>query len=372
VLKNPLKLDANMLKLVVNQAVFNQTIGSKVSEWDKEKALIAPPKISLEQCSSQSTAQYKADLLNGDIGVDLTGGLGVDSYFFSKKFKDFTHNEINPNLSHVVKYNFDLLGIKNVKFTNMEAEKFELEALTDFVYLDPARRDAVNRKMVSLKDCLPNLLEIKDLILAKAKILMVKYSPMLDIKDSILLLKTVDEVLILSEKNEVKELVFILKKEPNSEPLITCVNLLSGQYPFAFHYSQESQVNLAFREPEGFLYEPNASIMKAGAFKSIAEAYQVSKIAANSHLYTSIECIFDFPGRIFKIEHVIDFDKKQIKKFLKSDKANVAVRNFPYSTEEIKKQLGLKDGGDQYIFFSENHKKKKIVLICNKIQNTLK
>lgn len=360
-----------MLKLVVNQAVFNQTLGSKVPEWDKEKALIAPPKISLEQCSSQSTAKYKADKVKGDIGVDLTGGLGVDSYFFSKKFKDFTHNEINQSLSNVVKHNFDILGIKNVKFTNIEAEKFELEESTDFVYLDPARRDSVNRKMVSLKDCMPNLLEIKDLILSKAKVLMVKYSPMLDIKDSISLLKTVDEVLILSEKNEVKELVFILKKEAKPEPLITCVNLLSGQDSFAFYYKHESNVNLAFREPEGYLYEPNASIMKAGAFKSIALAYNISKIAANSHLYSSLECIPDFPGRIFEIEQMVDFDKKQIKKLLKTDKANIAVRNFPYSTEEIKKQLGLKDGGEQYIFFSENHKKKKIVLICNKIQNTL-
>jgi 16S rRNA G966 N2-methylase RsmD len=372
VLKNPLKLDSNLLKLVVNQAVFNQTLGSKVPDWNNGKDLIAPPKISLEQCSSQSTAKYKANRINGDIGVDLTGGLGVDSYFFSKKFKDFTHNEINQNLSNVVKHNFEKLGIKNVKFTNIEAEKFEIGESVDFVYLDPARRDTVNRKMVSLKDCLPNLLEIKDLILSKAKILMVKYSPMLDIKDSILLLKTVDEVLILSEKNEVKELVFILKKELNTEPLITCVNLLSGQTPFAFRYSHESSVNLAFRDPEGYLYEPNASIMKAGAFRSIAEAYKISKIAANSHLYSSSECILDFPGRIFEIEEVVDFDKKQIKKLLKSDKANIAVRNFPYSTEEIKKQLGLKDGGDKYIFFSENHKKKKIVLICNKIQNTLK
>ncbi len=357
---------------MVNQAVFNQTIGSKVSEWDTDKALISPPKISLEQCSSQSTAKYKADLLSGDIGVDLTGGLGVDSCFFSKKFKDFTHNEINLNLSNVVKHNFDVLGIKNVKFTNIEAEKFELDESTDFVYLDPARRDSVNRKMVSLKDCLPNLLEIKDLILSKTKILMVKYSPMLDIKDSVLLLKTVEQVLILSEKNEMKELVFILTKGSNIDPLITCVNLQSGQNPFSFHYTHERNVNLAFREPEGYLYEPNASIMKAGAFKSIALAYNISKIAANSHLYSSFECIPDFPGRIFEIQQVVDFDKKQIKKLLKTDKVNIAVRNFPYSTEEIKKQLGLKDGGDQYIFFSENHKKKKIVLICNKIQNTLK
>lgn len=359
-----------MKKLVVNQAVFNQTIGSKIPEWDYQKALIAPPKIALEQCSSQSTAKYKADLMNGDIGVDLTGGLGVDSYFFSKKFNDFTHNEISQSLSSVVKHNFDKLSIKNVRFTNIEAEKFELDESTDFVYLDPARRDSVNRKMVSLKDCMPNLLEIKDKLLQYAETVMVKYSPMLDIKDTIMLLKHVNEVIVLAEKNEVKELVFILKKEINTDPNINCVNLGSGQSEFSFKYSEENELNIAFKDPQRYIYEPNATIMKGGGFKSIAVKLNIDKIASNSHLYSSQECILDFPGRVFEVVNVCDFDKKAIKKLLENDKANVAVRNFPYSPDEIKKQLGLKDGGDKYIFFTENQKKKKMVLICNKIQNT--
>jgi 16S rRNA G966 N2-methylase RsmD len=370
VLKNPLKLDSELLKLVVNQAVFNQTLVSKIPEWQDAQYLIAPPKISLEQCSSQITAEYKASKVSGNIGLDMTGGLGVDSYFFSKKFKNFFHNEINLNLSKIVKYNFEKLGIENVKFGNIKAEQYDFSEPIDFIYLDPARRDNANRKMVSLKDCLPNLLEIKEKLLQNAGIVMVKYSPMLDIKDSLLLLRHVNEVIVLAEKNEVKELVFILKKDLESDPIINCVNLGSGQSEFCFKYSEENELNIAFKDPQGFLYEPNATIMKAGGFKSVSTVFNINKIASNSHLYSSETCILDFPGRVFEIEVICDFDKKNIKRLLKTDKANVAVRNFPYSPDEIKKQLGLKDGGDKYIFFTENQKKKKMVLICNKIQNT--
>jgi hypothetical protein len=205
-----------------------------------------------------------------------------------------------------------------------------------------------------------------------ADMVMVKYSPMLDIKDTIMLLKHVNEVIILAEKNEVKELVFILRKSACEDPIVSCVNLASNQEEFDFKYSEENQIQLGYKEPHGYLYEPNASIMKAGAFKSIAIKYGVDKIASNSHLYTSESLYSDFPGRKFKIKNVVDYDKKILNKMIITKKANVSTRNFPYSPDEVKKQLGLKDGGDQYLFFTENQKKKKIVLICTKIQNTLK
>ena len=371
VLKNPLKLDSDLLKLVVNQAIFNQTLAHKIPEW-QNKNLLAPAKISLEQCSSQITAEYKAQKIVGELGIDLTGGLGVDSYFFSKKFKQFVHNEINQSLSKLVAVNFEKLDIQNVKFKNQKAEEFEFSSQADFIYLDPARRDSANRKMVSLKDCHPNLLEIKDKLLQNAEMVMVKYSPMLDIKDTIALLQHVKEVIILAEKNEVKELVFVLTNQLCEDPTISCVNLGSLQSEFSFKYADENTIHLQFKEPRAYLYEPNASIMKAGGFKSIAANFGIDKIAANSHLYSSETLKIDFPGRIFEIENVIDYDKKLLNKIIITKKANVSTRNFPFSPDEIKKQLGLKDGGDKYLFFTENHNKKKIVLICTKIQNTLK
>ncbi|MCP9761532.1 THUMP-like domain-containing protein [Lacihabitans soyangensis] len=371
VLKNPLKIDSDLLKLVVNQAIFNQTLAQKIPEW-QDKNLLAPAKISLEQCSSQITAEYKSQKVNGRLGIDLTGGLGVDSYFFAKKFQSFVHNEINQELSKIVEYNYQQLNIKNVKHSNSKAEELNFSEHVDFFYLDPARRDAANRKMVSLKDCQPNLIEIKDKLLQNAKMVMVKYSPMLDIKDTIALLQHVKEVIILSEKNEVKELVFTLTNELCEDPTISCVNLGSSQSEFSFKYTHENIIHLQFKEPRAYLYEPNASIMKAGGFKSIAANFEIDKIAANSHLYSSETLKNDFPGRIFKIENVINFDKKLLNKVIETKKANVSTRNFPFSPDEIKKQLGLKDGGDKYLFFTENHNKKKIVLICSKIQNTLK
>ncbi|HLO43595.1 MAG TPA: class I SAM-dependent methyltransferase [Leadbetterella sp.] len=359
------------MKLVANQAVFNQTLVHKIPEWS-EKALLAPAKISLEQCSSQATAAYKAENISGTLGIDLTGGLGVDAYFFAKKLEHFIHNELNPNLSKLVKKNFGHLNVNNIAFRSVRAEEFEFSEPVDFIYLDPARRDAANRKMVSLSDCQPNLLEIKDKLLENAAVIMVKYSPMLDIKDTLTLLKCVKEVIILAERNEVKELVFILKKDSNSEPNIKCVNLGQNQEEFCFKYAEESQLILKFKEPQQYLYEPNAAIMKAGGFKSVAKKLGVDKLAANSHLYTSNLLTSEFPGRIFEIEKVVDYDKKTLKNAFENNKANVSTRNFPYSPDEIKKHLGFKDGGDKYLFFTENHNKKKIVLICTKIQNTLK
>ena len=201
-----------ILKLVVNQCIFNETISKKIPSWSNINGLLAPPKLSLEQSSSEATANYKSQRVSGKNGMDLTGGLGVDTYFFAKNFEKFTHNEINLALGEIVKNNFDKLGSKNILFSNSNAETLLFEEKLDFIYADPARRDHANRKMVSIADCSPNILDIKDLTLDNTEIFMIKYSPMLDIKESLSLLKSVEEVIILAEKNEVKELVFILKK----------------------------------------------------------------------------------------------------------------------------------------------------------------
>ncbi|MCP9770252.1 class I SAM-dependent methyltransferase [Lacihabitans sp. LS3-19] len=365
VLKNPLKLDAETLKLVVNQSIFNETIAKKIPSWANIEGLLAPPKISLEQSSSEATATYKSQKVSGKNGMDLTGGLGVDAYFFAKNFEKFTHNEINLELSEIVKNNFEKLGSKNISLTNSNAESLSFEEKLDFIYADPARRDHANRKMVSIQDCSPNILDIKDLILENTETFMIKYSPMLDIKESLSLLKLVDEVIILAEKNEVKELVFILKKTENADPVISCVNLGGNGKEFQFRFSDEKATMSQFSEPKKYLFEANAAIMKAGGFKSVGNIFGLEKLSPSSHLYTSGEIKGDFPGRIFEIEEQRNYDKKELKTI---KKANVAVRNFPKTPDQIKKELGWKDGGDKYVFFTENLKKKKLVLICNKIQ----
>ncbi len=364
VLKNPLKLDSETLKWVVNQCVFNETIAKKIPSWSNCEGLLAPPKLSLEQSSSEATASYKSQKVSGQSGMDLTAGMGVDTYFFAKNFEKFTHNEINLELSEIVKHNFKKLGLKNIFFTNANVETCSLNEKYDFVYADPARRDHANRKMVSIQDCSPNILEIKEIVLANTQTFMLKYSPMLDIKESLLLLNSVDEVIILAEKNEVKELVFILKKTKNSDPIISCVNLGGNGKEFRFRFSEEKATISQFSEPKKYLYEPNAAIMKAGGFKSVGSVFSLEKLSPSSHLYTSDELMGAFPGRIFEIESRLNYNKKELKSI---KKANVAVRNFPKTPDQIKKELGWKDGGDKYVFFTEYFNKKKMVLICNKI-----
>jgi hypothetical protein len=364
VLKNPLKLDSESLKRVVNQCVFNETITKKIPSWSKCEGLLAPPKLSLEQSSSEATASYKSQKVSGHSGMDLTAGMGVDAYFFAKNFEKFIHNEINLELSEIVKNNFDKLGLNNISFTNANAETLDFNEKMDFVYADPARRDHANRKMVSIRDCSPNILEIKDIVLANTQTFMLKYSPMLDIKESLLLLNSVDEVIILAEKNEVKELVFILKKTKNIDPTILCVNLGGNGKEFRFRFSEEKATISQFSEPKKYLYEPNAAIMKAGGFKSLGKVFSLEKLSPSSHLYTSDEFTGAFPGRIFEIESQLNYNKKELKNI---KKANIAVRNFPITPDQIRKELGWKDGGDKYVFFTEYFNKKKMVLICNKI-----
>lgn len=370
VLKNPLKLSREILQLVANQITFNQIISHKIPAWAKYSEIIAPEKVSLEQSSSEWTAKYKSDYVSGKLGADLTGGLGVDAFFLSQKFEKYIHNEPNGNLSEIVAFNFKKMGKENVSFTQLPAEEFPIKEAIDYIYLDPSRRDLNNRKMVGIQDCSPDLSTMIEDMVAPNRTIMVKYSPMLDIKAGIMLLKYVHQVLILSEKNEVKELVFIIRNSKIEFPEVKCINLTSDgiTQEFSFDFSKETIAEVSYSEPKAYIYESNAAIMKAGAFKSVSAYFGLDKIAVNSHLYTSEKRIDEFPGRKFLVSKVLAYDKKILSAENPSGKANIAVRNFPLSAEEIKKQLKWQDGGDIYLFFTENSLKKKIVIFCKKIQ----
>jgi 16S rRNA G966 N2-methylase RsmD len=230
VLKNPLKLTSDLLSQVANQLFFYNKIKTKVPLWYENKQLVAPPKVSIEQCSSQFTAQYKASLCAGTNGLDLTGGMGVDSYFLSKNFKKFIYNEPNSTLFELAKYNFSALNLSNIIFNNLSANAFltQNKETFDLIYIDPSRRDLYNNKKIKIEDCEPNLKAINTELLNSCQTLMVKYSPMLDIKNSIKSLLNIHKIIILADKNEVKELLFILIKELNNDPEIVCVNQTSS------------------------------------------------------------------------------------------------------------------------------------------------
>ncbi|MDJ1504857.1 THUMP-like domain-containing protein [Xanthocytophaga agilis] len=355
------------------QIQARQKAKNKLPSWFSIPTICYPSLLSLEQCSSESTALFKAQLLSGHILVDLTGGMGVDTAAFSKQFAQVFYIEQNPELCEVTQYNFEQLGITNVQHISATSETWlsSFSQHVDWIYIDPARRNDAGGKVVRLQDCVPDILGLKDILFGKASHLLLKASPMLDIDLAINELKNVVKVYVVAVENEVKELLFHLVKAFNGEPEIETVNLnKSGSTVslFQFYRSHEGNSEVSFTLPQTYLYEPNAAVLKAGAFRCIASTFSLNKLHSNSHLYTSESLHTDFPGRIFKIMAVCKLDKKELQSFLPDGKANISVRNFPMSVEDIRKKTGIRDGGEQYLFATTDCQNRKIILVCQKIE----
>jgi len=345
---------------------------NKLPSWYRTKNIYYPNKLNIEQCSSEITAEYKAQIVGGNSLVDLTGGFGVDSYYFSKKIEQVYHCEINEHLSKIVAHNFDVLGVKNTKVIPLDGLGFLQNSNEeyDWIYLDPSRRSASKRKVFLLSHCTPDIMEHLELLFKKSKNILLKTSPLLDISSGLKQLKNVKEVHIVAVNNEVKELLWVLQGGFVNEVRVKTINLKKGlKETYDFIWSEEKKTSLTFAEPQNFLYEPNASILKAGAFKLIAEHYKVKKLNLHSHLYTSEELV-QFPGRSFKIKNVFDYNKKELKK-LSNTKANITVRNFPESVENIRKRFKIKDGGEDYLFFTTINNNQFKVIKCTKINTAI-
>ena len=343
------------------------------------KDVVYPRGVNVEQCSSQQTAEYKASIFsqkNNELKnkhlVDLTGGFGVDSFFFSRVFKSVQYVEPDESLLEISKHNHQQLGVKNIQYHNTTAEKFlSLPGHPfDFVYIDPSRRATGNRKVYSLHDCEPNIVDLQDVVFSKANCLLVKASPLLDIQQGLKELKFVQQVFVVSVDNECKEVLFLCSKNFVTEPEIVAINVLSGNRidSFSFLFSNERSADASFSEPRSYLYEPNASILKAGAFKTIGNEFKIAKLHHSTHLYTADHYIENFPGRIFKIEALAKADPKILKEFFPEGKANITTRNYPLSVEELKKKTCLKDGGDKFLIgFSGT--KSKFLLVATRIRS---
>ncbi|MDT0608454.1 class I SAM-dependent methyltransferase [Croceitalea rosinachiae] len=340
----------------------------KLPTWFATPQIYYPKKLHIEQTSSEQTAKYKASIIKGKSLLDITGGLGVDSYFFSKEFDRIIHCEINQNLSEIAAYNFDILNVKNIKcivengldFLSTSEKKF------DWVFIDPSRRNDAKGKVFLLQDCLPNVPANLKTIFEKTENVMIKTAPLLDISQGISDLKSVKEVHVVAFKNEVKELLWILKKDFEDTIQIKTTNLqINSEEAFDFTLSGEKKLISEIGLPEKYLYEPNAAILKSGGFKSIGEAFGLKKLHEHSHLYTSNQPI-DFPGRRFKVENVFPYTKKEFRK-LKGTKANITTRNFPESVATIRKKLKISDGGDSYLFFTTDLNDQLIFVFCQKI-----
>ena len=356
-----------------------QKAKDKLPSWAVDENILYPPHLSMEQCSSELTAQFKQQIVvesktKLDTFADLTGGFGIDCAFIGKLFQQAYYVERQELLCQLAKNNFLVRNLKNVNIYHTDAKDFLLQTQhMDWLFIDPARRNQSGGKMVALEDCEPNILELKDLLLEKADKVMAKLSPMLDIKKALSTLgDTVEQVYVVSVDNECKEILIVMNKNVHScEHLLTAVNLSSkGETSqlFSFHYEEEEKSCDYATTLQSYLYEPNASILKVGAFKSIASRFHLTKLHPNSHLYTSDTLHSDFPGRIFHIEDYSSFNKKELANLLQGiNKGNLTVRNFPQDVATLRKKLKLNEGGDIYLFATTLNDGKKTLIKCRKV-----
>ncbi|MGB0888224.1 MAG: class I SAM-dependent methyltransferase [Vicingaceae bacterium] len=343
-----------------------QKAKSKIPVFFNTPNIIYPSKLSLEQCSSELTGVYKSKLVKGESLVDLTGGFGVDSFYFARSFERVTHIEQNTDLHQTVKHNFKALKANNISIVNSTAEEFieNNSQQFDVVYIDPSRRNE-NQRVFKLDECTPNIIDLAPDIFHFTNKILVKTAPLLDIKQTLKDLKCVSAIWIISVNNDCKEVLYLLEKDFTSEPQIHTINLTKNNQEFSFNYEEEFNSTVEYSEPLRHLYEPNSAILKAGAFNSICNEYEVKKIAQHSHLYTSENLIENFPGRTFKIKHITAYNPKEFKK-LGITKANVSCRNFKHKVEQVKQKLKLKDGGEIYLFATTDKNVKPVLVSCVK------
>ena len=365
------------LTFALEQIAGRQKAQAKLPSWAATDGIVYPPHLNMEQCSSESTARYKARLAGkGDKLVDLTGGFGVDFYFMSQSFSQRVYVEQNAELCQIVEHNMQALRHECSVICHTASDYLTMMSHADVIFLDPARRNEHGGRTYSIEDCSPNVLELLPQLMEKADRVILKLSPMLDWHQAVEALKHVVEVHIVSVAGECKELLLVLCKE-TSEPLrLVCVNGAS-----TFEYipnlgtscSQHGNVmfpaweRLLSREHTCWLHEPNASIMKAGCFAALEERFPVKQIGPNSHLFVSIDEISDFPGRSFLIQAVSSLNKRELKEALWGiDRANIAVRNFPLTVAELRKRLKLKEGGEVYIFATTVANDGHRLIVCRK------
>jgi len=374
-------LSTDVFKVILKKQIFPKVTNKEIAEQISAKAkskkklptyfntpnIYFPNKVNIEQTSSEKTAEFKSKIVTGNTMIDATGGFGVDSMYFSKEFKKTVYIEENKELFEIVKVNSNKLGLNNIKHLNDDGIEYvkKIDTVIDLLYIDPSRRNKENKKVHFLSDCTP-LIDY-DLIesLQNFKTILIKCSPIIDLKKTINDLKVVSKIYIVGINNEVKEVLFKLNKQSNNDIKIKCIDLSNRDLDFEFNINEiDNKKNNGNSEVLKYLYEPNSMILKSGAFGLICDRYDVKKLNSNSHLYTSKELI-DFPGRVFSVESVVKYSKRNLKN-LNISKANITTRNFPIDVKDIRKKSKILDGGDHYLFFTTNHLNEQIIIKTKK------
>ena len=374
-------LSTDVFKVILKKQIFPKVTNKEIAEQISAKAkskkklptyfntpnIYFPNKVNIEQTSSEKTAEFKSKIVTGNTMIDATGGFGVDSMYFSKEFKKTVYIEENKELFEIVKVNSNKLGLNNIKHLNDDGIEYvkKIDTVIDLLYIDPSRRNKENKKVHFLSDCTP--LIDHDLIesLQNFKTILIKCSPIIDLKKTINDLKVVSKIYIVGINNEVKEVLFKLNKQSNNDIKIKCIDLSNRDLDFEFNINEiDNKKNNDNSEVLNYLYVPNSMILKSGAFGLICDRYDVKKLNTNSHLYTSKELI-DFPGRVFTVNSVVNYSKRNLKD-LNISKANITTRNFPIDVKDIRKKSKILDGGEDYLFFTTNHTNEQIIIKTKK------
>ena len=365
------------LAFALDQIAGRQTARRKLPTWAATEGLVYPPRLSMEQCSSEPTARYKQQLAGRESDnrrmVDLTGGFGVDFSFMARFFGKAVYVERQASLCAIARENFSQLSLPQAEVVCADAEAYLRQMPpADLIYIDPARRDSHGGRTYAISDCTPDVLALRDLLMAKGRRVLIKLSPMLDWRKAVADLgeQYVREVHIVSVGNECKELLVVMEAEPTPDPSpregrLVCVNDGSC-FEVALPLNSESPLPWG-GVGGGLLYEPNASIMKAGCFAEVARCFGVSPIAHDSHLFVSDDVVAGFPGRTFRIEAVTSLNKRDLKAALRDlRQANISVRNFPLTVAELRRRLKLSEGGSTYIFATTLANGDRVLLLCRK------
>ena len=358
---------------VVEQIEARRRLKGKLPEWYENKDIIMGGRVPAEQCSSEQTARYKQSIVKGESLCDMTGGMGVDFWYMSEGKERAIYTERNEELCSIAKHNFQVLQTLRPEYVIRCGDGRELPIPSvDIIYLDPARRAGDGSRVYAMEDCEPNIVEWQDELLKHAKMVLVKLSPMVDLTDVLRKLKGVKELHIVGVKNECKEVLVKAHALDDSACAgcveVHCVDFLtSGKIEYVFSLLGGMEIPLIDGEVKRYLYEPDVTLMKAGAFGSLCARYPVWQLDVDTHLMTSDEWIPEFPGRVFEVEEMIPFSSKVLKRLKKEiPQANIAVRNFVMTADELRKKTGIKDGGEVYLFGAKVKDMGQMLLICRK------
>ncbi len=358
---------------VVEQIEARRRLKGKLPEWYENKDIIMGGRVPAEQCSSELTARYKQSIVKGESLCDMTGGMGVDFWYMSEGKERAIYTERNEELCSIAKHNFQVLQTLRPEYVIRCGDGRELPIPSvDIIYLDPARRAGDGSRVYAMEDCEPNIVEWQDELLKHAKMVLVKLSPMVDLTDVLRKLKGVKELHIVGVKNECKEI--LVKAHAFDDSVcagcveVHCVDFLtSGKIEYVFSLLGGMEISLTDCGVKRHLYEPDVTLMKAGAFGSLCARYPVWQLDVDTHLMTSDEWIPEFPGRVFEVEEMIPFSSKVLKRLKKEiPQANVAVRNFVMTADELRKKTGIKDGGEVYLFGAKVKDMGQMLLKCRK------